>query len=1030
MACGDDDPAPSDAGLPDATVADAAMPDAFVPEGPQGSVLGVAESERWPIEGLSEEVYVLRTEAGVPHVYAQNERDLRIIQGFVVARDRYFQIEAGRRLAQGRLAELIGDGALSGDLGSRGRGMTKIAERLATLLTPEQQEVVDAYVLGVNAYIQAVKDGEADPPTELRTLSLLLGVNPGDMMEPLEREDLIAFAAVPIFQLGFETGDPVYGDIEERIGELFPSDELRRNGVRDDFFAPVAPINSVSSAPGFGLNEGPAPMAQRFVRNKGLSGLRGDARIERSMMDRLLARNDSFEDAFRGGRWNDFGSNAWATQPALGDGAATLSGDGHLPLSIAPFFYQMGLDTEVFGEGDNPTTLMGLFFAAIPPMAVGTNGRIAWSQTYLRGDVTDWYAEELNLEGGRPVSSVFRGEDRPLVVISESVEVGSALDSVARTETWDRYETFDGRIIAAIEGTPAEIDTEPPAGSVLVNVQGDFIIPGDVNMDGVVSAVSFDYTGFDVSNILRALQGFNDSNTVYEFHQATREMVTYAQNLVAADVDGNVYYGSYNAMPSRAHLPREEDGSFSPGANPRGLIDGTEHGGFEVRLDENGMPDESACGEAPQACLVPFDRWPTSINPAEGFVLTANNDIANITTDGDFTNDEFYIGGPWNNGFRGESIRARLAQLGADEAVTLATMQQLQGDHTSVMGQLFAPFLLETIEEAQRIAGAGATGDDETRFLGIYTPEQAAIDEVEGRLQAWLDRGAEAASGVETFYNTPLGDNEVDDSVATMIFNQWWRELVAATLSDEDVDFVFAPDRRTMVTRAMLRMWRGRGADNPEGLASWNDATDESMFFDVVGTAAVERSGEIALRALVTTLNKLRAEGDDENPGVGGFGTTDMAQWRWGMRHMVKFESIIADFVGTGGAFGTVARGFSITPDRLELMEDLPRNDPRSSLPWFPRPGDLFNVDAAHTSFSPDADYFYGNGPVMRMVIRLEEGNITGHNVLPGGQSGLSTSDHFDDQAALWLANETVPLRFELEDVVEGAVTRETYAPR
>jgi len=1006
---------------------DAGLPDSALPDGARGDVLRVEESERWIIPGLEQEVYVLRTEADVPHIYAQNDHDLRVVQGFVVARDRYFQIEAGRRLAQGRLAELIGDGALAGDLGARGRGMTKIAERLVTLLTPEQEAEVDAYVLGVNAYIDAVRERRVPPPSELALVGPLLGVSPASLMEPLTRADLIAFAAVPVFQLGFETGDPVYGDIETRLPGLFAGDTLRHDGVVDDLFAPVEPINPVSSAPGFGFTDGGSASALRFHSGHGLGRLETHMPIERSMLTRLLARNDAFEDQFRGGRWNDFGSNSWATRPSLGDGAAILSGDGHLPLSIAPFFYQMGLDTALFGGGD--TTLMGLFFAAIPPMAVGTNGRIAWSQTYLRGDVTDWYAEELVLVDGSPVSSRFQGADRPLQVISETVEVADlpALSSVGRTETWDRYETFDGRMIAAIEGTPATIDTIPPAGSVLVNVQGDFVVPGDVDGDGVVSAVSFDYTGFDVSNILHALQGFNDSDDVYDFREATREMVTYAQNLVAADTAGNVYYTGYNAMPSRAHLPKDAAGNWLPGANPRSLIDGTEYGGFEVRLDAAGMPDESTCTAAPETCLVPFDRWPSSANPASGFVLTANNDIANITTDNDFQNDEYYLGGPWNNAFRAETIRSRLAELGAAGNVSLQEMQRLQGSHTSVMGRLFAPFLLETIAEAKRIATDGASTPEETRLLALYTSESADIDEVAMRLQAWLDGGAEAASGVETFYHS-VAAGEVDDAVATMIFNQWWREHVAAIFADEDIDFVFAPDRRTMITRAVLRLWRGRGSSNPEGLSSWNAATNESIFFDRVGTAEVETSGEAALSALVTTFGKLRAEPSE--PGVGGFGTSDMSQWLWGLRHLVKFESIVSDFVGEGGSFGLIARGFAIGTRKLPLMPGLMDGDPRKDLPWFPRPGDLFNVDAGHTSFSPDADYFYGNGPVMRMVIRLEPGNVTGFNVIPGGQSGLNSSDYFDDQAKLWLANETVPLRFEIADVLAGATSRETYAPR
>ncbi|MFP4599172.1 MAG: penicillin acylase family protein [Persicimonas sp.] len=48
---------------------------------------------------------------------------------------------------------------------------------------------------------------------------------------------------------------------------------------------------------------------------------------------------------------------------------------------------------------------------------------------------------------------------------------------------------------------------------------------------------------------------------------------------------------------------------------------------------------------------------------------------------------------------------------------------------------------------------------------------------------------------------------------------------------------------------------------------------------------------------------------------------------------------------------------------------------------------------------------------------------------MPGGQSALTDSPHFDDQAALWLGNDTLPMRFSVEQVVEGATGREVLAP-
>ncbi len=1032
VACGDDDDS-ADAG--DAGI-DTAIDTRVEPESPRQRLFGVPETTRLTIPALERPAFVLRTEADVPHVYARNDHDLRVIQGYVTARDRYFQLEAGRRLGAGTLTELVGEGGLAADQLARGQGMAQIAERLASQLTREQIATLDAYVEGVNAYIQHVRDGIQQPPSEFQVIAPVLGMRAPALMEDLERQDLINFSVVAIFQLGFETGDPLFSQIADRLRTEFAGATdaaLRRDGAIQDVFLPVAPTNPVSSAAGYGLEGGEAFADPPLGPTRPIARPELPSRlpVERSMMDRLLARNDDFEERLRGGRTNDFGSNAWATVGGAGEnGHAILSGDGHLPLSIAPLFFQMGLDTSVLGRaGEEHTTVMGLFFAGIVPMAVGTNGKIAWSQTYLRGDVTDWYGEEIVLDDdGAPAASIFRGAEVPLERVRETYDVANIdsplLPSVGRIETWDRYLTGDGRLIAAIEGREAEIDTVAGPGETVVNVQGDYVIPADIDGDGVISAVSFDFTAFDISNLLRVLEQFNNADNVFEFREASREFVTYTQNLVAADIEGNVYYGSYNAAPCRDYLPKNADGTeWVAGANPRALIDGTRYPSFEVTLDDDGMPIEGLSGER---CIIPFDEWPSALNPDRGFVLTANNDIGNLSTDGSLSNDPFYIGGPWAPGYRAATIEEGLAEMVRDTSSTQVRNSNLQGDHTSVLGRQFAPTLLESIDEAQRIAELASPSADEQRILDLATAIGAErLEEVETRLRDWLARGAQAASGVTTFY-TPASDTDRDDAVATMIFNEWWRHFVRGVFDDEGIDYAFSLDQRSVIPNTMTRLVEGRGASNPRDLASWNPATEESVFFDQLGTAEVESSQEIAFLALSTALTLL--ESQEIEPGIGGFGTDDMSEWLWGMRHMVQFDSIITAFAGDNPSFALLANGFAITPSRLPLAERLEEDDPRASLPWFPRPGDFYNVDAAHPSYSGPT-YFYGNGPVMRMVVVLEEGNVHGVNILPGGQSGRTDSPHFSDQAALWLGNKTVPLRFELDDVISGASGRETFVP-
>lgn len=1005
-------------------------------EAQQAAIRAIPEVERWSLPGLHGEAHVVRTEANVPHIYASDEHDLYLVHGFTVARDRYLQLELGRRLGQGRISELLGDMMLSVDARSRGLGWTHMAARLVDLLTDEQAILMDAFADGVNAYIDTVAEGTLTPPAELELLAGLLGKEPIELMRHLTGADIVAYAAVVVSEMGFETSDVANTEIVASLPsqvEGAPFEDLRRAGVMEDLWRVVKPIHAVASAHGWGLEtaEGPAPLPTARKRARAATaGNRPDVTVPLALLRRLTQRLAPLDRLM--GHDEDFGSNAWAVGAAgtPWDGGL-LAGDGHLTLAIPSLFWQIGMDTRVFGGGD--THVAGLVFPGFPLLAVGTNEHVAWTQTYHRGDIIDWYAEELRLdENGVPAGTLFEDEWRPLVRVDEEYDIAEVplLGSTARSETWSRWTTFDGRWLTAIEGRPATEEeiagADPGAGRTVVCLLGDFVVPEDMDDDGRISAISFDYTGFDVSNLFLAVDGFAKARDIHEFRESTRRLVAYSQNIVAADSHGEVYYGGYSALPCRGYLERDAEGAWVAGADPTMLLDGTRYGGFRVPLDDAGFPDEEAGATDPYACIVPFDSYPAALSPARGYVLSANNDIAGASFDDTLANDPWYVGGPWAAGYRAATIDEALAAAVADRAATVEHSATLQGTTRSGVGAQFAPFLIETIAAAQAWHGAPVDlTDAEVRALAYYDADAETMDAVASRLEAWLQRGAEAASGVDTFYGTATAQDR-EDAVATMLFNAWFRAFMAETFDDEQIRAVWRRRESDRRIHAMTVVVEGRGPGNPLGLASWNPETEESIFFDIRDTAEVETSSEIALRALARALSELRAA--PTAPGVGGFGTGDMAEWRWGLRHMVRFESILAGYVDDNPIVGLLAGPFSITPKRLPLAESLPSGDPRRSLPWFPRPGDLFAVDAASPAFRGD-EWTYNHAPQMRTVIGLDHGHVWGLNIVPGGQSGRPDSPYFDDQAALWLGNEALPLRYHVEDVVQGATGREEFAP-
>lgn len=1004
---------------------------ADVPPDPRASILAIDETGTFVLPALEGEVHVVRTEADIPHIYATNQHDLRVAQGFVVARDRYFELELARRLALGEMSGLLGDIGLAIDQQTRGRGMRHIAERILAGLTPDQAAELDAFAAGVNAYVDAVKAGTLEAPSELAKVAPLLGAaRPTDLMPVASRRDAAGFAAFVVFELGYEATDVRRQEIADQIPGLFdnvPFGGERRAGVLEDLWNPVRPVREVASAGGFGLETGASvpSSGEAKVRRRATPSRPGPG-LSAEMNARTAAAEARLAGLFGRGEERDYGSNAWAVGGSgTPDGGAVLAGDGHLSLGIPSVFYQMGLDTQLFGDGD--VTLLGLFFPGFPYMAVGTNGRVAWSQTYLYGDVTDWYREELRLGAdGFPTDSRFAEEWRPLVRAEETYEIAGVLGGAARSETWARWTTFDGRWIVDIEGRVLAEGEEPPAGKAVVQVQGVRVIPGDRNADGLVTALSFDFTGFDLGDLPGAIEDFSTADDVEDVRQVTRGLVAYAQNIVAADGEGGILYTSFNGMPCRGYLERTPEGEFATGADPRLLLDGTRYGGFTVPVGADGTVDEGPGASDPYRCVVPFDEWPQARDPQRGYVLTANNDPAPISFDDSLADDAHYIGGPWDPGYRAETIRDGLAAIVTARTADLDTMAALQADVRSPVARELVPFLRDVIADARALTdGDTAATDEEEWLVRTYELDRAAFDEADERLAEWLDHGAPAASGVATFYETPAS-GDARDAVATMVFNQWFRDFMNGVFKDEDIEFVWAPDERRMRMASLTALLAGRGPDNPGGLASYLPQTGESVFFDNINTPGFETSRVVALQSLSQALQELRA--DPSAPGIGGFGTTDMSAWLWGLRHLVRFESILASYASGNPLVDVLAADFAISPKRLPLADALADDDPRGPLPWFPRHGDFFAVDAGNPSFSR-RDFFYGTGPVMRMVIALEDGRVRGQNVLPGGQSGLTSSPHFDDQAALWLGNHTIPMRFHVEDVVAGAVGREALRP-
>jgi penicillin amidase len=998
-------------------------------------LLGVDETAAWKIPGMEGTAYVVTTEAGVPYVFAENDADLGRVVGFVLARDRYFYMDVARRLSLGTVAGLLGADALTTDIEHRQLAATWIADRATEQLDlhPDVAAYFDGVAEGINAYVDEVAAGNLPAPSEYDIAYALLGAtSPEALMTRFTRRDVVGGMITVLYETGFESKDVGRAADAARLATLFVGadhEALRRGGLEPgpgleaDVWGRVEPVHLIAAAPDWAdrsATSAPRPRPPRI-------------QMPPSVLERLRLHTDAVERRL-GHDWeHGFGSNAWAVAAsASADGRAMVATDGHLDLTTPPLFYQIGINTEHLGGG--PIRQVGMMTPAMPLISTGTNGDVAFGQTQLIGDITDWYSEVLILdEDGAPASTIFQGQERPVSAFQEDFTIAAVplLGSQAGTLSITRYTTFDGRWITSVEGRVVDGPEDAGPGETAINLMGTWIIPGDTaeDDDDQVSAVSFDYAGLDMSVMAAVLRNYSAAEDLDAFATATRDLVAYSLNLVAADKNGDILYTGFQAVPCRTYLERNPDGTWAEGADPNLLLDGMKYGGFTIPLDDKGMVDESQ-GADPYRCIVPWEEYPHSRDPDQGFLVSANNDPGGLTFDGSLTDDPWYIGGPWMEGFRPQEITEDLTARKADGGVSMDDMKAVQANHTSVIGKLIGGELLAAVQTARELIEDGvAAGEDtpEARMVQLYQSNPAALEEAHDRISAWADRGWQAESGVSTFYHEPTPEQR-QDAVATSIFNAWMGRYVGHTVGDEGIPGLGWPTGDTGRFRLLRRMLDGRGAGNPLDMGSFNPDTEESIYFDIQGTEPLETSAEVSLLALVDALEFLASEPTD--PGRGGFGTTEMDAWLWGLRHWVKFDSLlVAQFGLDDPLLAPIVDPLTISPNTFPIADDIAPGDPREDLPGFPRPADNLCVDAGNSGTS-GTSFDFGSGSVWRFVVALGGSGFEAYNIIPGGQSGIVDSPYFSDQAKLWLGNEYLPVYIEPADIAAAGLGRETFTKK
>jgi penicillin amidase len=394
------------------------------------------------VPGLREQVEVIRDEWGIPHIYAQNDDDLFLAQGYVMAQDRLWQMEMWRRWHEGRLSEIFGPEAFNYDLRTRQmmfRGPWDESEW--TSYHPDGERIFTAYANGVNAYIEQHRDNlpvefqltgvEPDPWTAktvvLRWAAVGLSSVRGHAISEIQ-------LAMRVDQLGAEEAN--------RRATPDPWDDLEVPEGLDVSIITETVLAAMQAGDGDPFSAGRLPDLEVVERY-------------RSLMPTLRTAQVSPQQIATEG------SNNWVVS---GDrsptGVPILANDPHRRIEMPALRYFVHLNApgwNVMGGGEPP-------FVGVD---AGHNERMAWGFTFAGTDMVDLYVEELHPEDANLVR--WQDDWEPLRVVQEEIgikgEAPRAVELKFSRHGPVIFEDLENRVVYAVRSVVQDPGTAAYKGS-------------------------------------------------------------------------------------------------------------------------------------------------------------------------------------------------------------------------------------------------------------------------------------------------------------------------------------------------------------------------------------------------------------------------------------------------------------------------------------------------------------------------------------------------------------------------------------
>ena len=569
------------------------------------------------LEGLQAPVDVYRDAMGVPSIYASNPHDLFFAQGYIHAQERFWQMDVWRHVGSGRLAEMFGASQVDTDAFLRTMGWREVAEEEYQQLSPALKAILDAYADGVNAYI-------ADrTPTELSLEYVILtGVlNRGYQIEPWTPVDSLVW------------GKAMAWDLRGNMGA-----EIQRAVLLKD----LTPEQVATLFPPYAKDE-PVIVTKPYGADNAGSNAEGVAVADALSTEAWLALDDRFRavDALIGETGMGVGSNSWVVSGDLTDtGKPYLANDPHLGIQMPSIWFQMSLHCQPV-NADCPFSVGGFSFAGVPGIIIGHNDRIAWGFTNAGPDVMDLFIEKINPDN--PMQYEYQGKWVDFETRQETIEVAGG-EPVTITVRISRH----GPIISdTYKPLKDEVDPKKDPEATPFKDRVGIALPEHY-------AIALSWTALQPSTPFESIWSMNTAQNWEEFRAAAFKFYVPAQNLVYADVDGNIGY----QMPGLVPVRKSGDGR---------------------------LPVPGWTGEYDWVGYLPMEELPYTFNPQEGYIATANNRIPPW----DYP---YLITADWPSGFRAKRIVEMIKD--APGKIDKAYLQAMQFDTYNINAANQVPILL------------------------------------------------------------------------------------------------------------------------------------------------------------------------------------------------------------------------------------------------------------------------------------------------------------------------------------------------